>query len=87
MSFFALPLAQTWLVRDEPGALSSEIMQPLYDISVTSRQGRPPIAQSNGRLDVSSPKRFKTAHMDFHFSARAKREVRQFETALYGTLF
>ena len=39
----------------------------------------PLIAQSNGR--------FKTAHMDFHFSAKAKPEVRQFETALYGTLF
>jgi hypothetical protein len=39
----------------------------------------PLIAQSNGR--------FKTAHMDFYYSARAKPEVRQFETALCGTLF
>ena len=39
----------------------------------------PHIANSNGR--------FKTAHMDFYYSARAKPEVRQFETALYITLF
>jgi hypothetical protein len=39
----------------------------------------PLIALSNGR--------FKTAHMDFYYSAKAKSEVRQFETALCVTLF
>ena len=38
----------------------------------------PLIAQSNGR--------FKTAHMDYYYSARAKPGVRQFETALCGAL-
>jgi hypothetical protein len=39
----------------------------------------PPIVQSSGR--------FKTAHIDVYYSARAEPEVRQFETALYEALF
>jgi len=39
----------------------------------------PPIAQSNGR--------FKMAHIDVNYRARAEPEVRRFETALYGALF
>jgi hypothetical protein len=39
----------------------------------------PLIAQSKGR--------FKTAHMEFHLSAKVKPEVRRFATALYVTLF
>jgi len=39
----------------------------------------PPIAQSSGR--------FKLAHVDVYYSARAEPEVRQFETALYSAVF
>ena len=79
MSFFAMPLAQTWFSKIESLATHTMVFSKQDHVSVISRQGRPPIVQSSGR--------FKTAHIGFYLSAKAYGAVRRFVTALYGALF
>ena len=78
MSFFAMPLAQTWFSKIEFPATNTKIFSKLDQVSVISCQGGPPIAQSS--------ERFKTAHRGFNLSATAYGAVRRFVTALYGAL-
>ena len=79
MSFFAMPLAQTWVLKIEFLATDTMVFSKKDHVSLISRQGGPLIAKSSGR--------FKTAHIGFYLSARAYRAVRRFVTALYGALF
>ena len=75
-----MPLARTWLVRHDYGDFSCEIMQRPYDIPETSRQGGPHMVQTSGRLDVSSPKRFKMVYIDGVYYSKAYAAINHFET-------
>ena len=61
MSFFAMPLAQTWFLKIEFLAMGTMVFSKHDDVSVISRQGGPLIAQRSGRP--------KTAHTGLHLSA------------------
>jgi hypothetical protein len=73
--FLIMPLAQTWLVRHKYKDFICQVMQQPYDIPLTSRQGRPHIAQISGR--------FKMVYIDGVHDSKDYGAINHFETTQY----